>query len=175
MSQGKDSRLEKATRLGKELGGGLLVLPKGTRHFMGSLCCCGRGETRGLPRSWREAACCRPRKLKEMDGDRKWSQACHSAAGNTVRESSLRCQARQARWLAGNTLGCGRQDVRERGEVLLATRRLLMASEGGLGGYWWGAEWAILAKEGEQPPMGSTQQDEAPGKVGQRRNQSFFV
>lgn len=71
--------------------------------------------------------------------------------------------------LAGNKPGCGHRDGRERGKVLLARRGLLTASEGGLGGYWCGAELALLAEEGEQPPMEGMHQcleDEVPGKVG---------
>lgn len=39
-----------------------------------------------------------------------------------------------------------------------------MASKGGLGGYWCGAEQALLAEEGKQPAMESMQQDETPEK-----------
>lgn len=110
-----------------------------------------------------------------MDGDRKWSRACSFAAGNTGRERSLCCWARRARWLAENTPGCGHRDGRERGKVLLARRGLLTAGEGGVRGYGYGAEWGLPAEEGEQPLMEGTQQDEVPGKVGRRRNWSFFV
>lgn len=41
-----------------------------------------------------------------------------------------------------------------------------MASEGRLGGYWCGAEWALALEEGKQPLMDGKQQDEAPGKAG---------
>lgn len=58
--------------------------------------------------------------------------------------------ARQARWLAGNTLGCGHQDGMGRGEVLMAMRGLLTASKGGLWWYCSGTEWALLAEEGKQ-------------------------
>lgn len=50
--------------------------------------------------------------------------------------------------------------------TLLVRRGLLVASEGRLGGYWCGAEWALALEEGKQPLMDGKQQDEAPGKAG---------
>lgn len=65
-------------------------------------------------------------------------------------------------------VACGRQ----REEVLLTRREFLMASSWGTG---CGADWAEEGKKRKAAPVEGTQQDEAHGKVVQRRNQSFFL
>lgn len=64
-------------------------------------------------------------------------------------------------------------DGRERENVLVVRRGFLMASNNG--GLRCGADRAEEGKERKAAPVKGTQQDEARGKVVQRRNQSFLM